>query len=178
MTTLHRLAGLIVCGWLIWAAEPAVADAVTDWNAITVDAVSAGRPGAPGAVDLALVQAAVHDAVQAIDGRFQPYYVKISGAPGSPAAAAAAAAYGVLVGCYPAQAASLTATYQNYLTSNNLVNDPGLAVGKLVADTIFPLRRVDPSPLPPPFVGGTKPGRVASHRDGLCANASALAWLI
>ena len=157
MIKLRRLASLIVCGCLVWTV-PAAADAVADWNATAVAAVTLGRPGGPGAVDMALVQAAVHDAVQAIEGRFQPYHVKISGAPGSPAAAVAAAAYGVLVGCYPAQASSLTTTYQSYLTSNNLVNDPGLAVGKLVADTILPLRRVDPSPLPPPFKGGTKPG--------------------
>jgi hypothetical protein len=152
-----KLIGLILGGYLAWTV-PVAADAVSDWNVIAVAAVSTGRPGAPGGVDLALIQAAVHDAVQAIDGRFQPYYVKISGAPGSPAAAAAAAAYGVLVGCYPAQASSLTMTYQNYLTSNNLVNDPGLAVGKLVADTILPLRRADPNPPPQPFIGGTRPG--------------------
>ncbi len=96
MIKLRRLAGLILCGCLSWPAEPANADAVTDWNAIAVLAVASGRPGPIGIVDLALVHAAVHDAVQAIEGRFQPYHVKISGAPGSPAAAAAAAAYGVL----------------------------------------------------------------------------------
>jgi hypothetical protein len=157
MTTLRRLTGLIVCGCLSWAG-PARADAVTDWNAISVPPVFQGRPGAIGFVDLALVQAAVHDAVQAIEGQFEPYHVKISGASGSPAAAAAAAAYGVLAGFYPDQAAALTATYQAYLIDNNLVNDPGLAVGQLVAAGIIPLRRLDPSPLPDPFFGGTNPG--------------------
>jgi hypothetical protein len=147
MIKLRRLASLIVCGCLAWTV-PAAADAVTDWNAIALPAVAAGRPGPgpSGILDLALVQAAVHDAVQAIDGRFQPYHVKISGASGSPAAAAAAAAYNVLVGFYPSQAGSLTTTYQTYLSSNNLVNDPGLAVGKVVADGILPLRRLDPNP--------------------------------
>src|SRR5262245_33186408 len=158
MTILRRVTSLVVLSWIVWAAGPAMADAVADWNDTAVAAVTVGRPGGPGALDMALVQAAVHDAVQAIEGRFEPYHVKISGASGSPAAAVAAAAYGVLVGCYPAQASSLTTTYQNYLTSNNLVNDPGLAVGKQVADAILPLRRVDPNPPPPPFVGGTKPG--------------------
>ena len=136
-----------------------MADAVTDWNAIAVPAV-AGRtcPGPIGIVDLALVHAAVHDAVQAIEGRFQPYHVKISGAAGSPAAAAAAAAYGVLIGFYPGQAGVLTPAYQAYLSGNNLVNDPGLAVGQIVAAAILPLRRLDPSPLPTPFTGGTSPG--------------------
>ena len=158
MIKLRRLAGLILCGCLSWAAEPANADAVTDWNAIAVSAVASGRPGPIGIVDLALVHAAVHDAVQAIEGRFQPYHVKISGAPGSPAAAAAAAAYGVLIGFYPGQAGVLTPAYQAYLSGNNLVNDPGLAVGQIVAAAILPLRRLDPSPLPTPFIGGTSPG--------------------
>jgi len=152
------IANLIVCGCLIATVEPALADAVTDWNAISVPIVQAGRPGAIGGVDQALVQAAVHDAVQAFEGRFEPYHMKISGASGSPAAAVAAAAYGVLASFYPDQAAALTATYQAYLISNNLVNDPGLAVGQLVAAGIIPLRRLDPSPLPDPFFGGTNPG--------------------
>ena len=135
-----------------------VADAVTDWNAISVPVVQAGRPGGIGFVDFALVQAAVHDAVQAIEGRFEPYHVKISGVSGSPAAAVAAAAYGVLTDFYPDQAAALTATYQAYLMNKNLVNDPGLAVGQMVAAGIVPLRRLDPSPLPAPFLGGTNPG--------------------
>src|SRR5258705_10135842 len=88
MLKLGKPMGLILCGYLAWTV-PVAANAVTDWNAIAVAAVSAGRPGAPGGVDLALIQAAVHDAVQAIDGRFQPYHVKISGASGSASAAAA-----------------------------------------------------------------------------------------
>jgi hypothetical protein len=51
---------------------------------------------------MALVQAAVHDAVQAIQWRFEPYAADLKGS-GSPAAAAAAAAYGVLGGIYPKQ---------------------------------------------------------------------------
>ena len=164
MTALYRL-GRPDCLWMYdLGSAPAIADVVTDWNAIAVPAVQAGRPGPIGIVDLALVHAAVHDAVQAIEGRFQPYHVKISGASGSPAAAAAAAAYGVLIGFYPGQAGVLTPTYQVYLTGNNLVNDPGLAVGQLVAGGILPLRRLDPSPLPTPFIWWHEPGRVAPDR--------------
>ena len=103
MTRLTRLTSLVVCGSLGWAA-PVGADAVTDWNAITLQtAFAAGRPVPPPALDIALVQAAVHDAVQAIEGRFEPYHVKIPGASGSPEAAVAAAAHDMLVGLYPAQ---------------------------------------------------------------------------
>ena len=74
------------------AATSAVSNAATDWNAIAVQALATAAPPRPGPVvflDLAIVQIAVHDAVQAIDGRFEPYHVHISGASGSPEAAAA-----------------------------------------------------------------------------------------
>jgi hypothetical protein len=152
------LIGLIACG-LFAATAPAQADAVTDWNAITVDAVTAGRPGPIGLVDVALVQIAVHDAVQALDRRFEPYFAEVEGAKGRRSAAVAAAAHDVLVGMYPAQAANLDAIYFTYLADNNLGGDPGLLVGQEVAQRILPLRRVNPIPLPPPFVGGMNPGQ-------------------
>lgn len=152
------VAALGVCG-VIGIAGPACGDAVTDWNEIAQAAIVAGRPGPIGVVDSALVQVAVHDAVQAIDRRFEPYHVELRGAKGSRSAAAAAAAHGVLVGIYPAQAATLDATYFNYLATHGLSNDPGLSVGEKVAAAILPLRRADPSPLPAPFTGGTGIGQ-------------------
>jgi hypothetical protein len=140
-----------------WAG-PVAADAVTDWNEITMTAVAAGRPGPVGSLDTALVQIAVHDAVQAIEKRFEPYHVEVRGAKGSRSAAVAAAAHDVLVGMYPLQAASLDATYYNYLANNGLTGDPGLAVGQKVAVGILPLRRMPPDPLPAPFMGGTDVG--------------------
>ena len=137
------------------------ADAVTDWNEITVQAATLGRPGPIGIIDIALVQVAVHDAVEAIDHQFEPYHAEIdmgrgeSRAQARRSAAIAAAAHDVLVGIYPAQAAVLDTTYFNYLADNGLGGDPGLLVGQQVATRILPLRRANPNPLPPPFVGGT-----------------------
>src|SRR5688572_21501030 len=161
---MKRFAGLVLCG-VLGGADPALAEgvaatsAVADWNRITVDAVTAGRPGPIGIVDIALVQIAVHDAVQAIEQRFEPYHFELDRAHGSRSAAAAAAAHGVLVGMYPAQAATLDATYFNYLATHGLTGDPGLLVGEKVAAGILPLRRTDPVPLPPPFIGGTGIGQ-------------------
>jgi len=64
MAHLRRLAGLVACITVV-GAMPARADVVTDWNARAVTC-SANRPSIQGLLDLALVQAAVHDAVQAI----------------------------------------------------------------------------------------------------------------
>ncbi len=143
---------------LAWTG-PATADAVTDWNDIANNAVAAGRPGPIGIMDLALVQVAVHDAVQSYDRKFEPYFAEVKGVSGSRAAAVAAAAYGVLVGFYPTQAATLDATYQTFLADRGLTGDPGIAVGEVVAARILPLRRLDPNPLPEAFVGGTEPGQ-------------------
>ncbi|NJO13539.1 MAG: vanadium-dependent haloperoxidase [Gammaproteobacteria bacterium] len=157
LTLTAWLAGLTACG-LMSIAAPVQADAVTDWNEITVASAAAGRSCPVCALDIALVQLAVHDAVQAIEQRFEPYHVEVKGAKGSRSAAVAAAAHDVLVGMYPAQAASLDATYYTYLADKGLSGDPGIVVGQKVAAGILPLRRATPDPLPAPYVGGTEPG--------------------
>ena len=149
----------------IGLTQKSVADAVVDWNDIAVQALVAAVPPRPGPVvflDMAIVQAAVYDAVQAIDRRFEPYHVEIQGASGSPEAAAAKAAHDVLVNIFPAQATSLDTKYHDYLLNNSLAeNDPGVAVGEAAAAAIVALRANDgrvPNPLPLPFTGGTGPG--------------------
>ena len=156
---MKNITGLVLWG-LLGAAQPASADAdaVVDWNQITVDAVTVGRPGPIGLVDIALVQIAVHDAVQAIERRFEPYHFEVERASGRRSAAVAAAAHDVLVGMYPAQATTLDPIYFNYLADHGLSGDPGLAVGQQAAAEILPLRRVNPNPLPPPFVGSNEVG--------------------
>jgi hypothetical protein len=124
-----KLAGLVVGVWLL-SAVSALADPVTFWNSVTVSAVTSGRPGPPGLLDIALVQAAVHDAVQVIEREFRPFHYSDRRRSGNPAAAVAAASHRVLVLLYPNQQAALDATYNTYLATNGLEGDPGLAVGE------------------------------------------------
>jgi len=164
MQLLKRLCVLML-GFAMPLAMPSVvrADAVTDWNAIALQAI-AGSPSHPGAtaiLDSAMVQAAVFDAVEAINGRFRPYHVHIPGASGSPEAAVAKATHDVLVSRFPSLTASLDTTYHDYLAAHELVeSDPGVAVGQQAAAGIIALRANDGSfpPNPPPFIGGTDPG--------------------
>jgi hypothetical protein len=161
---LRLLRVIVTCGCLSWAGH-VHADAVVDWNAIAAQAIAtavpAGRPVPITTLDLAMVHAAIHDAVQAIDGRFEPYHVEIPGASGSPAAAAAKAAHDVLVSRFPEQAAFLDNAYHDYLSSQGLAeNDPGVVVGQQAAAGIIALRANDGT-FPPnqtPFIGGTDPG--------------------
>ena len=141
----------------------ASADVVADWNAIAVQAtLTANRPGPSGVVDIAIVHAAVYDAVQAIEKRYAPYYVEIPGASGSSVAAAAKAAHDVLVSRFPTQSGFLDTTYQQYLLNRGLLEtDPGVAVGAKAAAGIIALRACDgsfPDPPPPPFVGAVAIG--------------------
>src|SRR5262245_5398734 len=146
------------------SAVPAAADVVTDWNANALTVIGLGattRPTPSGILDLAMVHIAIHDAIQAFQGRFETYNAPISGAGGSPIAAAATAARDVLVNRFPDQAGSIEATYQNYLSANGLLpTDAGVLVGQEAALNIITQRVNDGSfpPNPEVFTGGTAPG--------------------
>jgi hypothetical protein len=174
---------LAIAALMLAGPASASADAVVDWNAIAVQATTTAgplRPGATSVLDIAMVQAAVYDAVQAIERRFVPYHVEFrEKASGSPAAAAAKAAHDVLVNRFPAQVDSLDMTYHLYLATHGLAeDDPGVAVGAKTAAGIIALRACDgsfPNPPPPPFNGGTDAG---VWRPTPPANAPMLApWL-
>ena len=89
MTGMRRLVGVLVCVSL-GAAVPARADVVTDWSAITISTIGAGAPVAgPGRlIEYAMVHIAMHDAVQAIQQRFETYSAGITPTTGSVIAAA------------------------------------------------------------------------------------------
>jgi hypothetical protein len=177
-----RAAGNAVGAYVMANAAKKHTDIVLDWNATAEGAlfvVAAGRPGPTAFLDMAILHAAVHDAAQSIDRRFEPYHVNIPGASGSPAAATAKAAHDVLANILPAQVADFDAAYIASLAKYGLAtNDPGVAVGAQAAAGILALRANDgrvPNPLPPPVIGGTNAG---DWRPSLPAFASMAApWL-
>jgi hypothetical protein len=97
-------------------------EAVLDWNLNALDALfnattAAPRPGAGqtppvAAQHLAMVHGAMYDAVNMIDRGHEPFLKNLPGAPrwASKSAAASTAAYKVLTGLTPAQAALPAAT--------------------------------------------------------------------
>lgn len=156
MARLRQCAALVI-GITLSAAAPTYADAVTDWNARTMACSGANRAGVPGLLDVAIVQAAVHDAVQAIQGRFEAYRYQNPArlGVGAPAAAAAAASYRMLVGIYGSGNACLATAIDPAVT---YAGDAGLQAGYEAAAALLPLYR--PFFLLPtdPFLGGTAPG--------------------
>ena len=111
---------------------------------------------------MAMLHAAVYDAVNAIAKTNAPYLVDL-GAPrhASEPAAAAAAAHAVLVRLYPAQAAILDADLAGSLSQvpDGKAKDQGIRVGEEAAAAILTLRAGDGSAATPiPFVPGSNPG--------------------
>jgi PAP2 superfamily len=148
---------------IILATNAQAGDAIAAWNQISENAVKAGKHPLPvTSVEFAIVQLAIYDAVESIDGRFAPYYTRVPGATGSLSAAAAKAGHDTLVGLFPAQSAALDAAYADFLATNGVDPlDPGTAVGAQAAANILALRANDGRfPLnPPPFLGSTAIGQ-------------------
>jgi len=159
MPRFTRLAGLAV-GFSLFLAVSAQADPVSYWNGVTASAVNVGRAGPPGLLDIALVQAAVHDAVQVIEGQFQPYHYSdpTRRGVGSPAAAVAAAAHRVLVKLYPSQQGALDTLYNQYLIDNGLLLNPALAIGEDAAESLY-ANHYRPALPVIPFFGNTEVGQ-------------------
>ena len=89
-------------------------DPIAAWNQISENAVKAAKHPLPvTSVEFAIVQLAIYDAVESIDGRYETYYTRVPGATGSLSAAAAKAGRDTLVGLFPGQRDALDAAYAN-----------------------------------------------------------------
>jgi hypothetical protein len=138
---------------------------VIDWNQILLSIVN--TPGAQPANiqptrNFAIVDAAIYDAVNAIDRTHEPYLIDIR-APrdASETAAADAAARTALVGLYPAEQTVLDADYATELAKvpDGPAKDQGVKLGEQVATSLLSIRATDGSSVTPsPFVAGTAPG--------------------
>src|SRR6516164_1350734 len=163
---MKRLLGIgvvcfLLCGFAFvpQATMAAAPDPVLEWIGIMNETVIAGQTSPLASTrTTALVSASVFDAVNGIEPRYQPFYVKPAAQqPASKKAAAIQAAFAILLKVYPAQTASLTAHQQASLAAlnespNSIAN--GVAWGQTVADTIWNIRLTDGNaPPPPPFLG-------------------------
>jgi PAP2 superfamily len=149
---------------LLLGPAPARADTVTDWNGHATDAliVTARQPPGVSAIHLAMVHGAVYDAVNAIDGRYEPY---LAAPPAqrwySKRAATAAAAHRVLAALLPAQREHLVVLYAASLArvAPGPARDGGIAVGDATAEAMLAARADDERFGPFRFPVGSSPGR-------------------
>jgi len=155
------------------APRPTAADVVTEWNQIALKAIGTANtsPVATGRV-LAIVHAAVFDAVNGVERRYAPYHVDFDPPRGaSRRAAAIQAAYGTLVTLFPSQKATFDQERSASLASLGEDDDDeefeetksiahGIDWGQAVADDILAWRSTDGfSAAFPPFRGDTAPGQ-------------------
>jgi hypothetical protein len=140
---------LAACVALFVPVASARADAVTEWNLNASNAliVAAAQPPQVSVPHLAMVHGAVYDAVNAIDGGYEPYLLAAHSARRSDSkrAAAASAAYRVLVHLVPAQQTTLDALYAASLAGvpDGAAKAGGIAVGEQAAAAMIQARASD-----------------------------------
>jgi len=153
-------------------ADPAVGSAgeVLQWNKALLTIVR--TPGSQPATvhptrSFAIMQAAVYDAVNAIDATHKPYLVRVEhvSAHVSQEAAGVAAADETLITLYPAFQTTLDQQYDQSLAQipDGTDKTTGIDVGRAVALATLTLRSDDGATATPiPFVFGNAPGNYQS----------------
>jgi hypothetical protein len=156
-------------------AQVEVSDQVLAWNLHAYNELIVGKGQAPpvAVMHLAMVHGAIYDAVNAIDGGFEPYL----GAPDAEAsyskdAAAATAGYQVLLNLVPDRAAQLALYYAASLEAipDGAAEDGGVAVGNATAAAMIAERTGDGRFGNPLFSEGTGVGQWRALAPGPAGN--------
>jgi hypothetical protein len=171
----HRTAAIVMLAGLIAtlgvpvtqrsdAVEPTPADAVVEWNNNAQIAIigTAGQGPTVAYLHFAMVQGAVYDAVNAIEGGYEPYLGAPAVAdPGDSAPAAVAqAAHDVLVALFPAQTLVLGGKLATSLAAipDGPAETGGVEVGAAAAAAMLAARTGDGRFTPFTVIQGTEPG--------------------
>jgi hypothetical protein len=148
---LQVVVAIVAAALMSTPATARAADAVLDWNAI---AIAAGAPSPfHQARIMAITQLAVFEAVNAIEGGYQPYLGSLSVPAGaSSSAAAIAAAHRVLKHYLPGRAVMLDDARAASLAAipDGSAKDGGVATGEAAADAMI-AARVDDGSAPAQF---------------------------
>jgi hypothetical protein len=154
------------------ACTTAIANEVLKWNDTTVKAVNAGGQNPIQQTrTVAMVQGAVHDALNSIQPRYAPYYYEGRAAAGSSSdAAVAAASRTVLAGVIPAfgnpqqRTEALAMVEAAYKASVDALPDGpakqgGIAAGNAAGEAMLALRKDDGAARGAPYTPSNAPGR-------------------
>jgi hypothetical protein len=143
-------------------AAPARADMVTDWNERAETIANAKQiPPAFNARQMAILQVAVFEAVNAIERRYAPYKLNLTAERTvSKDAAAAAAAHGVLVAIHPERQAVLDSALADSLAAvpEGESKTKGVELGRQAAAGMLALRTKDGVDTPESYRPQTSPG--------------------
>ena len=140
------------------------ANVIIDWNIATLKTTASAAFNPPLETrNVAIVHAAIFDAVNSIEHEFHPYLIKARAADSaSPEAAAVAAAHFALTQLYPAQKATLDAAYAVSLAAipDGRAKTAGIFVGESVAAQILSARASDgaEAALSTPYAPTAAPG--------------------
>ena len=156
------LAAFMVAAPRLEAAATPVPNVIIEWNQLLQQNL-VGPPFSQVRV-YAMMHIAMADAVVAIEGRYDPYHVRVPApSDASPKAAAAQAAHDVLVALVPAGKITFDTALQTRLAALPAEGrQPGVAVGKKVAAAVLAWRQNDGSatanPQPPSLLPSVLPG--------------------
>ena len=159
------------------------ADEITDWNMVAIEALAMGGQN-PVVVTrgAAMAHLAVHDALNAIDRRYEPYLYDARSEPGAaPAAAVAAAMRVVLIGALtgfgtPEQQAKAKERVEAAYTAALLkipegrARQDGIAAGQAAGAAMLSLRKTDGATAQVAYTPGTQPGQWRPHPNPVPAN--------
>jgi hypothetical protein len=140
-------------------------EVVVDWSRIVFEAALTddGFVSFLGIRHQAMVHIAMHDALNAIDPRYDQYAYFGRNHGADPVAAAATAAHDVLVAVYPAQRPTLDAELATWLATvpDGTAKTQALALGAAAAAAIVAMREGDGTDVDlfsPGYTPGTQPG--------------------
>jgi membrane-associated phospholipid phosphatase len=154
------------CYWrfvCLLALGPALADPVLDWNQLMIDTIRADD-SAPtlASRNLAVLHAAIYDAVNSIDRTHQPYrFLVETPTEASADAAATAAAYEVTKALYPSLAARSDQLRAAFLAQTPPTPERanGLLLGTRIGRFTLEARAADGSATQVPYIPSSAPGQ-------------------
>lgn len=147
--------------------------AIVTWNVIALQTAATGPFSPPReSRAMAMVSAAVFDAVTSITQDHSPYALHVvTSRSASIEAAVTAAAHGVLVALFPGATASLNAARDSALAllMAGRARDDGVAAGQGVAAAVVAMRTSDHATIPPSYTPGSGVGAWVPTPPGFVA---------
>ena len=156
-------ASFVVASLAAAVAAPQVsrADVVTEWNVVVINAAAAANSLVESRA-LAISHAAMFDAVNALERRYQPYLANVKAPAGmSLDAAGASAMHGVLVWLFPERKAMLDGALATSLgrVAEGPAKEAGVNVGREVAQAYISARSKDGADSSAAYTPATGPGQ-------------------